>query len=83
MGGMSQVIYLALTQFIHCHMFRCFLCAYYLRLLQDFLNDDFKSQGSHIPYNGAEFSTQVLDQQVCCLVEADFVIRWNWLTILV
>lgn len=25
---------------------------------QDFLNDDFKSQGSHIPYNVAEFSTQ-------------------------
>ncbi|KAH6792479.1 RNA helicase [Perilla frutescens var. hirtella] len=25
---------------------------------QDFLSDDFKSQGSHIPYNVAEFSTQ-------------------------
>ncbi|KAI3453443.1 hypothetical protein Pfo_010106 [Paulownia fortunei] len=25
---------------------------------QDFLGDDFKSQGSHIPYNVAEFSTQ-------------------------
>lgn len=27
--------------------------------LQDFLGDDFKSQGSHVPYNVAEFSTQV------------------------
>ncbi|KAI3523740.1 hypothetical protein L1887_02100 [Cichorium endivia] len=25
---------------------------------QDFLGDDFKSQGSHVPYNVAEFSTQ-------------------------
>lgn len=25
---------------------------------QDFLGDDFKSQGSHVPYNAAEFSTQ-------------------------
>ncbi|PWA91994.1 regulator of nonsense transcripts 1 [Artemisia annua] len=25
---------------------------------QEFLGDDFKSQGSHVPYNGAEFSTQ-------------------------
>lgn len=26
---------------------------------QDFLSDDFKSQGSHVPYNVADFSTQV------------------------
>ncbi|RVX00175.1 Regulator of nonsense transcripts 1-like [Vitis vinifera] len=26
---------------------------------QDFLGDDFKSQGSHVPYNVADFSTQV------------------------
>ncbi|KAK6947477.1 RNA helicase UPF1, 1B domain [Dillenia turbinata] len=26
---------------------------------QDFLGDDFKSQGSHVPYNVTEFSTQV------------------------
>jgi regulator of nonsense transcripts 1 len=25
---------------------------------QDFLGDDFKSQGSHVPYNVADFSTQ-------------------------
>nr|XP_023919973.1 regulator of nonsense transcripts 1 homolog [Quercus suber] len=25
---------------------------------QEFLGDDFKSQGSHVPYNVAEFSTQ-------------------------
>lgn len=38
----------------------------YLKLLslsncQDFLSDDFKSQGSHVPYNVAEFSTQVMN----------------------
>lgn len=26
---------------------------------QEFLGDDFKSQGSHVPYNVADFSTQV------------------------
>ena len=26
---------------------------------QDFLGDDFKSQGSHVPYNVTDFSTQV------------------------
>ena len=28
-------------------------------IMQDFLGDDFKSQGSHVPYNVADFSTQV------------------------
>lgn len=30
-----------------------------LIIIQDFLGDDFKSQGSHVPYNVADFSTQV------------------------
>lgn len=41
----------------------CTFCLFINNLIstvnQDFLGDDFKSQGSHVPYNVADFSTQV------------------------
>ena len=30
-----------------------------MAIIQEFVGDDFKSQGSHVPYNVADFSTQV------------------------
>lgn len=35
---------------------------------QDFLGDDFKSQGSHVPYNVADFSTQVHIKEIPVLL---------------
>ena len=40
-------------------LFIHFLKLYLLIIMKDFLGDDFKSQGSHVPYNVADFSTQV------------------------
>lgn len=56
-GGMSQVILYFLKATL---AFLNFILQLILNTrYQDFLGDDFKSQGSHVPYNVADFSTQV------------------------
>lgn len=41
---------------------------------QEFLGDDFKSQGSHVPYNVAEFSTQVHVREILV-----FLYTWSYI----
>lgn len=63
---MSLLYWLKLSSSIHTHFLtyiyffgKDFLTYICMADNQDFLGDDFKSQGSHVPYNMADFSTQV------------------------
>lgn len=45
--------------------------------VQDFLGDDFKSQGSHVAYTGPEFSTQVRGAfHICSFPAENIILVW-------
>lgn len=73
MAGMSQVlIVLCIDNYIFIYLFVYVNILDFLNLsfiyCQDFLGDDFKSQGSHVPYNVADFSTQVHIKEIPVLL---------------
>lgn len=64
MGGISQVVFLFNVTWWFFSVLFTFFCNLisdfpYCQYHQDYLGDDFKSQGSHVPYNMTDFSTQV------------------------
>lgn len=63
MAGLSQV-FIVETLYVLLFVYLVILDYECLLNLQDFLGDDFKSQGSHVPYNVTDFSTQVYFKEV-------------------
>lgn len=59
-------------------MFVLFLIPDCLSNHQDFLGDDFKSQGSHVPYNVADFSTQVHIKEILVIVFLKIYSMHRW-----